>query len=99
MSAPAQIISFDQVPQMLHSLTVEFGNIKEFLEREKQKEAPEILNTEQAANFLGVQPETLLKTKEIPRSKRLRRVYFLRSDLIKYIEEGKVSNQSILKRK
>lgn len=95
----AQPIQFEQMPQMLHSLVIEFGNIKQYLEREKQKEGPEILNTEQAAEFLGVQPETLLKTKEIPRSKRLRRVYFLRSDLIKYIEEGKVSNQSILKRK
>lgn len=92
-------ISFDQVPQMLHSLTVEFGNIKEFMEREKRNELPEVLSTEQAAAFLCVQPETLLKTKEIPRSKRLRRVYFLRSDLIKFIEEGKVTNQSILKRK
>lgn len=92
-------ITFEQMPQMLHSLTLQFANLSQYLEREKQREGPEILNTEQAAEFFGVQPETLLKTKEIPRSKRLRRVYFLRSDLIKYIEEGKVSNQSILKRK
>lgn len=91
-------ITFEQMPQMLHSLTLQFANLSQYIEREKQKEGPEILTTEQAAEFLGVQPETLLKTKEIPRSKRLRRVYFLRSDLIKYIEEGKVSNQSILKR-
>lgn len=90
-------IPFEQMPQMLHNLVIEFGNIKQYLEREKQKEGPEILSTEQASEFLGVEPETLLKNKEIPRSKRFRRVYFLRSELIKYIEEGKVKHEKVLK--
>lgn len=47
------------------------------------------LNVEQAADFLGVAPQTVYQNiKRIPHRKRFGKLYFFRSELIAFLEGG-----------
>ena len=54
---------------------------------------PEILNVQQAARFLQLKPATVYEktsTKQIPHFKKGNKLYFYRSQLQEWIDEGKV---------
>lgn len=48
------------------------------------------LNAEQAADFLGIAPQTVYQNiKRIPHRKRFGKLYFFRGELLAYLEGGK----------
>lgn len=59
----------------------------------KQGEENEWLNVQQTADFLTLTVPTIyskVSKREIPFSKRDKRLYFLKSDLIEYLKDGRV---------
>ena len=63
----------------------------------KQGEENEWLNVQQTADFLTLTVPTIyskVSKREIPFSKRDKRLYFLKSDLIEYIKDGRVKTVS-----
>lgn len=63
------------------------------------KEEPEILTVEDAAAFLKLAKQTLyqlVSKKAVPFYKRNKRLYFKRTELLAWIEEGKQSTQNEL---
>lgn len=52
----------------------------------------EPLNVEQAANFLDLEPSTIyakVQAGEIPHSRKGKRLYFFRSELLEYLKGGR----------
>lgn len=63
------------------------------------KEEPEIFTIEEAAAFLKLAKQTvyqLVSKKAVPHYKRNKRLYFKRSELLEWIEEGKQITQDKL---
>jgi len=57
----------------------------------------ELLTTEQTAEFLSLSKFTLyglINRREIPCMKRSKRVYFLKKDLLEYLQQGKMKTVS-----
>ena len=52
--------------------------------------ADDFLSLKEAAEFLSVAPQTIYQNiKKIPHQKRFGKLYFKRSGLVEYLEEGK----------
>ncbi|MBS1684467.1 MAG: helix-turn-helix domain-containing protein [Bacteroidetes bacterium] len=88
MSNPFELIEarLDKIESLLLSIT-EIAPQKT-LEAENE----ELLTVQQAAAFLSLSVPTiygLISRRELPVMKRAKRCYFLRSDLIAYLKEGK----------
>lgn len=60
-------------------------------------DSSELLNIEQAANFLGLAKQTLYahtSKREIPHLKRGKKLYFEKEKLIEWLQEGKQKTQA-----
>lgn len=56
--------------------------------------ADDFLSLKEAAEFLHVAPQTIYQNiKRIPNHKRFGKLYFKRSELVAYLEEGATKNQ------
>lgn len=63
----------------------------------KDCNSSELLNIQEASEFLSLKVPTLyqkVSKREIPFLKRSKRLYFKRSDLIEYLEKGRVKSVS-----
>jgi|GEM_PF-3911746 len=61
--------------------------------KEPDEETP--LTVQQAADFLGIAPQTVYqRIKELPHKKRFGRLYFFRSQLNEYLNAGEGAGQS-----
>ncbi len=88
-------ITFDQLPNAvsrLHSRMDSMETMLENLSRFKPHEPDELLTVEQCAEFLSISVQTvygLIARNQLPVMKRSKRCYFLKSDLLNYLKEGK----------
>ena len=88
-------ITFDQLPgavSLLHSRMDSIEAILENLSGFKPPEPDELLTVEQCAEFLSISVQTvygLIAKNELPVMKRSKRCYFLKSELISYLQAGK----------
>ena len=89
-----QIISFDQLPAAIYQLSQDVSELKRLLIEQptvnnfNHEEKP--LNVGQAAEYLGIAKQTLYQNiARIPSRKRFGRLFFFRSELTEYLNEGK----------
>jgi len=88
-------ITFDQLPNAVSRLHAKMDSIESILENLqgfKLPEPDELLTVEQCAQFLSISIQTvygLIAKNELPVMKRSKRCYFLKSDLLNYLKEGK----------
>lgn len=88
-------ITFDQLPgavSLLHSRMDSIETILENLSGYKPPEPDELLTVEQCAEFLSISVQTvygLIAKNELPVMKRSKRCYFLKSELLNYLKQGK----------
>lgn len=90
-------LTFESLPRAVAVLTEEVSELKSLLiEREKQKEQSKIeklMSVKDAANFLGLAVATIyskVSRGELPVMKRAGRLYFSNSELLEYVQEGRV---------
>jgi excisionase family DNA binding protein len=99
-------ISFDDLPTAVSHLHKKLDKI-EFLIKEaniksKKTEQDIPIFVPEAAKFLGVAIPTIYSKSskgEIPSLKKGKRLYFLKSDLLKYLEEGRRKTNSEISNK
>jgi len=91
-------ITFDDLPEAIVFLTNEVSELKTLLLEKKEspcsEEKEQMLNTQEAAEFLDLSVPTIyskVSRKEIPFSKRSGRLYFSSTELREYIKGGKES--------
>ncbi len=90
-----QNITFETLPAAVSQLLLEVENLKSLItgQRSEPSQAQnEFLTVEQAADFLNLAYATIyakVGQREIPHCKRGKRLYFLKSDLEKWIKEGR----------
>lgn len=91
-------ISFDNLPQAIAQLSKKMDTVLYYLQNtEAQKEQDEVMSIEQAALFLNSTPGTLYQNKNVPRFKKMGKLYFLKSQLIEWVtKEGNVKKDSKL---
>ena len=88
-------VTFDQLPQAVSQLFTQLQRIESLIKEgttPPHQEADEILTVEQCAEFLNLSKPTiygLISKGNIPVMKRSKRCYFLKAELIKYLQEGK----------
>lgn len=85
--------TFEQLPQALRLLHEKMNHLERLLEeRHPQQEQEDIFNVSQAAAFLHLSVATLymkVSRREVPVSKRGKRLYFYKSELAEWIREGR----------
>lgn len=95
-----EAITFDQLPQAVNQLFTKLERIEHLIKESSnapQQETDELLTVEQCAEFLKLSKPTiygLISKGSIPVMKRSKRCYFLKSELIKYLQEGKRKSHS-----
>ncbi|WP_020597125.1 helix-turn-helix domain-containing protein [Spirosoma panaciterrae] len=76
----------DELADILSSLKVQPTSVDE----------ETILTVSQAADFLGITPQTVYqRIKDLPHKKRFGRLYFLKSELVAYLQAG-TQNQEMI---
>jgi excisionase family DNA binding protein len=87
-------INFNDLPEAVEALTEKVDKLYEVIANvQPQKQGKEFLTIEEAAEFLSLATPTLyakVSKREIPYSKRGKRLYFARKDLENYLKEGRV---------
>ncbi|MBK8342472.1 MAG: helix-turn-helix domain-containing protein [Bacteroidetes bacterium] len=88
-------LTFNELPQAVSDLTREIKEIKELLLAKKSDVAPEedlLLTIKQAGELLNLSVPTLygyVQRSEIPVSKRGKRLYFSKKELLDWVKEGR----------
>lgn len=86
-------ITFEGLPQAVARLHERLGAIEGLLRQaHPQKQAEEVLSVSQAARFLNLSVSTLygkVSRREVPVSKRGKRLYFRRAELEEWIKAGR----------
>jgi predicted DNA-binding transcriptional regulator AlpA len=85
------LITFDQLPQAIYSLTCEVQELRKLIEgAAPSTQAEEILDRKSAAKFLGIAEQTIYQMgNKLPRRKRFGKLIFLKSELEEFIINGK----------
>jgi excisionase family DNA binding protein len=94
--------SFDQLPRAVSELHQKLDSIQDLLLESRQPvpQAIELMTISQAADFLNLSVQTLYGKvchREIPVSKKGKRLYFYRSELEEWIKSGKKKTMSELR--
>ena len=86
-------LTFEQLPHAVSLLHEKMSHIERLLtEQHPKQEAEAILNVSQAAAFLHLSVATLytkVSCREVPFSKRGKRLYFRRSELEEWVRQGR----------
>jgi len=86
-------LTFDQLPHAVSQLHEKMSRIERLLlEQRPQQEAEAILNIKEAAALLHLSVATLytkVSCRELPFSKRGKRLYFHRSELEEWVRQGR----------
>ena len=93
-------LNVDQLTEIVTQIFVSnLGNGKPLEQKTSQPE--EVLNVEQVAKLLGLKTSTIyskVSKRELPHYKKSKVIYFLRTEMIAYIKEGKVKTDSELEK-
>lgn len=90
-----QTLSFDQLPAAVATLLTELADVKNLLQQpisQPASQQDELLTVQQAAQLLNLRVATIYDLNhkgELPSMKRGKRLYFLRSELINYLKQGR----------
>ena len=98
-----QTLTLEQLPGEVAEIKTLLLHLKSIVEKEntpqKQDASDEILGVKEAADLLGLRPQTIYQKRmsgELPFMKRGKKLYFSKKELMAYLKEGKVrSNQEI----
>ncbi|WP_025764995.1 helix-turn-helix transcriptional regulator [Dyadobacter tibetensis] len=84
------VLTFDQLPEAVYSLTCEVQKLRQLLEATNQVQSgEEFFDRKAAAKFLGVSDQTIYQLGEkLPRRKRFGKLVFLKSELEDYLING-----------
>lgn len=94
--------SFDQLPRAVSELHQKLDNLQDLLMESRQPlpQAAELMTISQAAEFLNLSVQTLYGKvchREIPVSKKGKRLYFYKSELEDWIKSGKKKTMAELR--
>ena len=94
--------SFDQLPRAVSELHQKLDNLQDLLMESRQPlpEAAELMTISQAAELLNLSVQTLYGKvchREIPVSKKGKRLYFYKSELEDWIKSGKKKTMAELR--
>lgn len=93
-----QPITFEQLPQAIGLLHERLERIEQLLSApDAQPEADALLTIQQAADFLHLSVPTLygkVHVREIPFSKKGKRLYFSKAELSDWVKSGRKKTQS-----
>lgn len=94
--------SFDQLPRAVSELHQKLDNLQDLILESRQASPPviELMTIAQAAEFLNLSVQTLYGKvchKEIPVSKKGKRLYFYKSELEDWIRSGKKKTMAELR--
>ena len=87
-----ETLTFDQLPAAISLLIREVNSLKLALQAEPTEPADQLLTVDQAAAFLTLAKPTIyamLSRGELPNLKRGKRVYFEKSALLNYLQQGR----------
>ena len=90
-------VSFDQLPEAVSYLIEKVDNLELIIKNQPKDSEDEFLTVEEASAFLTLSLPTVyskVSKKELPYMKQGKRLYFLKSDLIEYIKDGRVKTVS-----
>jgi|SRR5690554_7528370 len=91
-------INFNDLPEAVAKLTTKVDKLYNVITSVQSKEtAEEFLSVDETANFLNLSKPTIyakVARRELPFSKRGKRLYFNKTDLEKYIKDGRVKTVS-----
>src|SRR5690554_5286899 len=89
-------LTFEQLPNAIATLKKDIGELKALLlsrnEQGKHQPIEHPMPIEEAATFLGLSKPTIyskVSKSELPYSKRGKRLYFFKSELLEYLKEGR----------
>ena len=94
--------SFDQLPRAVSELHQKLDNLQDLLMESRQPlpQGAELMTISQAAEFLNLSVQTLYGKvchREIPVSKKGKRLYFYKSELEDWIKSGKKKTMAELR--
>ncbi|WP_345952397.1 helix-turn-helix domain-containing protein [Mucilaginibacter sp. PAMB04168] len=95
-------LTFEQLPQAIAQLIENFDDLKALLSKQEAttiKDEDKLLSVKEAANLLNLSTSTiygLVNRKQIPVSKRGKRLYFSKFELVNWIKEGRKLTQQEL---
>ena len=90
-------VSFDQLPEAVSYLIEKVDNLELIIKNQPKDSEDEFLTVEEASAFLTLSLPTVyskVSKKALPYMKKGKRLYFLKSDLIEYIKNGRVRTVS-----
>lgn len=90
-------VNFDQLPEAVSYLIEKIDNLELIIKNQPKDPGDEFLTVEEASAFLTLSLPTVyskVSRKELPYMKQGKRLYFLKSDLIEYIKNGRVKTVS-----
>lgn len=90
-------VNFDQLPEAVSYLIEKIDNLELIIKNQPKDSGDEFLTVEEASAFLTLSLPTVyskVSKKELPYMKQGKRLYFLKSDLIEYIKNGRVKTVS-----
>ncbi len=86
-------ITFDTMPKALAEMYRRLERIEDLLlERSMPEQEPDILNIQQASKLLNLTVPTIyskVSRRELPFSKRGKKLYFLKTELLAFVKEGR----------
>ena len=95
-------LSFDQLPQAVYDIQLQLSRIENLLAEKSSihpVDVPDLMGVSETAKFLKVAPQTVyqkVSNREIPFSKKGKRLYFSRAELRHWIASGrKATRQEI----
>lgn len=86
--------NFENLPKAVSELSIELKELKALILKQNiySEEKPEILSIREVAQFLGLSIPTLygyVQKREIPFCKKGKRLYFIRAEILHWIQLGR----------
>lgn len=96
-------VTFEQMPKLLAEMNRRLERIEDLLldRSMPQKAEPDLMSINEASSFLNLTVATLysmVSRKQIPHSKRGKKLYFSRIELSEYVRDGRVLTNAEVKK-
>ena len=94
--------TFDQIPAMMNKIFKKLEHLEQLFEKcsPANTDKDEVLNVADVSKFLNLSVSTIYSKvcrREIPLSKKGKRIYFCRNELIEWIKSGRVLTYTEIK--
>ena len=99
MSMQENLFNIDVLRALLKTIMWEVAYEIEATREDREKESSEVMDVKEAAAFLKKKVSTIYgmtSSREIPHYKQGKKLYFLRSELIEWISQGKTKTREEL---